>query len=602
MSIFSFIRDAQRSYESDFISVVEGYEYNQLDTIQRITLYWASKYINGDDDEILGKLPFDNVVIGAVEKEAQATDFDTKDIQVRPMSNAAKDRWKAKLATKALNVHLEKIKFAKTLNQICHARALYGGVLVKNTEDGTKVVPWQNVITDQSDINSGIVVERHYYTPAELKEKKGWNNIDLAISTAREYRSTEMDDDTSLSETFGELIEVWEVHGVLPKTIWDYEADPTDYERRMMVVVGAHWNETTKDGDNIENGIILYNEPEKESPYKYQARNPIPGRALGVGVVESLFETQTWHNFTLAEQFRTMSIAGKPFFDSDNPKMAANLFKLPHGTVLKRSSDHSPTTLVNTMPSALPMYDNLRAEMRNTGNEIIGQFDAVTGKSNVNKPLGVVAIENIEGHSRFEQEREEIGELIEEIIRDWELPRAIEAAKNEGFLYANFSAKELLEIDEIIVNKELMKFAVDASLSGQLLTPEVVEQERRSILKQLNKDGMRRLINNIEDMLDDKYGTVRIMTTSESRDRQAWFQDRTAILQYLTPEDPRYSAIVDSIIDEMGITLEDIQLALDQNTMTQPQMANAPSQQPDIAPQGEPAPAEMIWAKNSLNS
>ena len=595
MSIFSFIRDAQRSYESDFISVVEGYEYNQLDTIQRITLYWASKYIDGDHDEILGKLPFDNVVIGAVEKEAQATDFDTKDIQIRPVSSSAKDRWKAKLATKALNVHLEKVKFAKTLNQICHTRALYGGVLVKNTEDGTKVVPWQNVITDQSDIGSGIVVERHYYTPAELKAKKGWDNIDEAISQAREYRSTDMDDNTKLSETFGELIEVWEVHGVLPKTIWDYEAEPNEYERRMMVVVGANWNETNADGDTIENGIILYNEPEKESPYKYQARNPIPGRALGVGVVESLFETQTWHNFTLAEQFRTMSIAGKPFFDSDNPKMAANLFKLPHGTVLKRSPEHSPTTLVNTMPSALPMYDRLRAEMRATGNEIVGQFDAVTGKSNVNKPLGVVAIENIEGHSRFEQEREEIGELIEEIIRDWELPRAIKAAKKEGFLYANFSPKELIDIDEIIVNKELVRFAVDASLSGTVLTPEMVEMERQSIRRQLNKNGMQRIITDINDMLDEKYGMVRIMTTSESRDRQAWFQDRTAILQYLQPQDPRYSAIVDSIMDEMGITIEDVQLAVEQNTMVQnqPQMANAPTAQPEIAPQ-EPQPAATM--------
>lgn len=592
MSIYSFIRDAQRSYESDFISVVEGYEYNQLDTIQRVTLYWSSKYIDGDEDEILGKLPFDNVVIGAVEKEAQATDFDTKDIQIRPISSGNKDRWRAKLSTKALNNHLEKTKFAKTLNQICHTRALYGGVLVKNTEEGARVVPWQNVITDQSDIQSGIVVERHYYTPAELKKKKGWNNIDEAIAQAKEYRSTEMDDDTHLSETFGELIEVWEVHGVLPKTIWDYEADPNDYERRMMVVVGAHWNETNEDGDTMENGIVLYNEPESESPYKYNARNPIPGRALGVGVVESLFETQTWHNFTLAEQFRSMSIAGKQLFDSDNPKMAANLFKLPHGTVLKRSAEHSPTQLINTMPSGLPMYDGLRAEMRNTGNEIVGQYDAVTGKSNVNKPLGVVAIENIEGHSRFEQEREEIGELIEEIIRDWELPKAIKAAKNEGFLYANFAAKELLEIDEIIVNKELQKFAVEETLNGNLLTPERMQQQRQRVVRELGKNGMERLITDIEDMVDDKYGNVRVMTTSEARDRQAWFQDRTALLQYLNPQDPRYSAIVDSIMDEMGITLEDIQLAVEQNAMAQP--GETPSQQPEIGQQEEMAPAEQV--------
>ena len=587
MSIYSFIREAQRSYESDFISVVEGYEYNQLDTIQRVTLYWASKYIDGDEDEILGKLPFDNVVIGAVEKEAQATDFDTKDIQIRPISGSAKDRWKAKLSNKALFNHLEEVKFAKTLNQICHVRALYGGVMVKKTDDGTKVVPWQNLITDQSDIANGIVIERHYYTPAELKQKKGWDNIDEAIRTAKEYRSTEMEDDSQLSETFGDLIEVWEVHGVIEKKVWDAEAEENDYERRMMVVVGANWNTSNQDGDTIENGIILYNEAEKESPYKYNARNPIPGRGLGVGVVESLFETQTWHNFTLAEQFRGMAMAGKQLFDSDNPKIAANLYKLPHGTVLKRSSEHSPTSLINTMPSGLPMYDSLRAEMRNTGNEIVGQFDAVTGKSNVNKPLGVVAIENIEGHSRFEQEREEIGELVEEIIRDWELPAAIKKIKTKNELSANFDARELLEIDQIIINKELQMFAVDQVMAGNLVTPEMMEMQRRKIMKELGKEGMKRVITDINDWVDDKYGNVRVSTTSESRDRQAWFQDRTAILQYLTPEDPRYSAIVDSIMDEMGITLEDVQLAAEQNVTP----GQAPSRQPEIGQQEQQAAA-----------
>lgn len=589
MSIYSFIRNAQSSYESDFISVVEGYEYNQLDTIQRITLYWASKYMDGDDDDILGKLPFDNIVVGAVEKEAQATDFDTKDIQIRPVSGSREDRWKARLSSKALFNHLEETKFAKTLNQICHTRALYGGVIVKKTENGTKVVPWQNLITDQSDINSGIIIERHYYTPAELKEKKGWENVDEAIATARDRRSTEMDDDTSLSETFGDLIEVWEVHGVIEKKVWDEEAEDNEYERRMMVVVGANWNETTEDGDSIENGIILYNQPEKEHPYKYCARNTIPGRGLGVGVVESLFETQTWHNFTLAEQFRAMSIAGKQFFDSDNPKMASNLFKLPHGTVLKRSSEHSPTTLINTMPSGLPMYDRLRQELRETGSNIVGQYDAVTGKSNVNKPLGVVAIENIEGHSRFEQEREEIGEFVEEIIRDWELPAAIKKAKNKKSLYAMFDPRELLEIDDVIINRELQMFAVDETLAGRLVTPESLDQQRQKVLKELGKNGMNRVINDIENMLDDKYGSVRIMTTSEARDRQAWFQDRTAVLQYLTPQDPRYNAIVDSILDEMGITIDDLQLAMEQQQAVAP--AQAPTQQPEVAAQGTEAAA-----------
>jgi len=128
--------------------------------------------------------------------------------------------------------------------------------------------------------------------------------------------------------------------------------------------------------------------------------------------------------------------------------------------------------------------------------------------------------------------------------------------------------------------------SVNELLAGRLVTPEQMEAQRQEVMRQLNKQGMNRLIEDIKGMLDDKYGTVKIVTTSESRDRQAWFQDRTALLAYLTPEDPRYSAIVDSIMDEMGITLEDVQLAVEKNVAP----AIAPARQPEIG-QTETVPA-----------
>lgn len=592
MSIFSYVREARNNYEQDKTTVVEGYDYNQYDTINKATKYWASEYDGSDDDAILGKLPFSNIIIGNVEKETEATDFDTKDVEIRPKRNTNASRWKSRIATKGLQEHMERTKFAKTLNRICHTRSLYGGVMVKDTPDGTKVVPWQNLITDQSDIMGGVIIERHFYTPAELKKMDGkWDNIDEAITRAQEMKYADIENNDPVY-TLGHFIEVFEIHGMLPTYLMEEDAEKLEFEQRMVVIAGADWLQENEDGTMEDRGLILYNETEKETPYKYNARNPIAGRGLGVGVAESLFENQTWHNFTLAEQYRALSIAGKVFFDSDNPEIPDNLLtQLDHGTVLKRAAEQSPLTAINTLPSGLPMYDRLRAEIAQSTQQITGAYDAVTGESNVNKPLGVVAIENIEGHSRYEQEREEIGEFIEEIIRDWELPRAMKMLREEDEIYASFEPKELLEIDQILIDKELNEKMLDRIMSGEPVTPEFIQEETDKIKKDLSRNGTKRLVKNVKDMTKDIEGDVRISTTSENKDRQAWFQNRVAVLQYIPPQDPRYNAIVDSMMDEMGITMEDVQVAMDKAPQ-QPQ-ATPPKAPSDakVAPQEEPAAA-----------
>ena len=49
------------------------------------------------------------------------------------------------------------------------------------------------MITDQVDIRNGVKIERHYYTPAQLKTDapKGWKNIDEAIETAKKTREAQ---------------------------------------------------------------------------------------------------------------------------------------------------------------------------------------------------------------------------------------------------------------------------------------------------------------------------------------------------------------------------------------------------------------------------
>jgi hypothetical protein len=85
--------------------------------------------------------------------------------------------------------------FATLLNRMGYTRAKYGGVLVKKVKHGSDlsihVVPWKDAITDQVDIRHGLKIERHFYTPADLKEmtkNSGLQNVDEAIATAKRRR------------------------------------------------------------------------------------------------------------------------------------------------------------------------------------------------------------------------------------------------------------------------------------------------------------------------------------------------------------------------------------------------------------------------------
>jgi hypothetical protein len=121
----------------------------------------------------------------------RSTDIDTKHVEI------ISDKAGAQVESFILNLTnrnwMKQSKFTTFLNRMGHTRAKYGGVLVKKTEqDGElqlRSMQWLNMITDQVDIANGVKIERHYYTPADLRKMAGkWYNIDEAIDAAKKTR------------------------------------------------------------------------------------------------------------------------------------------------------------------------------------------------------------------------------------------------------------------------------------------------------------------------------------------------------------------------------------------------------------------------------
>lgn len=571
----AYIRARKHDYETLTVPTFDGHEFSQYETLKQIDSYWSNRYVDDASDDVIGDFPFDNVSKFRVLLEARATDFDTKHVEVEPDKSDRETRVKAMVSTRALRKYMDETGFAKFLNDLCITRPKYGGVLVKKTEDGVFVIPWENLITDQSDIMGGVRIERHYLTPSQLKEKgKAWENVDAALETAMEWREKDMSQERA--ETQGDLIEVYELQGNVPLSLYEnavalmngenYIADPAkdlEFVEAKIIACGADWveeHESSGSKVKVEKGIVMYAR-EEQSTHRYLARNPRAGIGLGEGVVESLFEHQKWHNFTKTEEMRMLAIAGKKLYVTDDPDVLANVFGdgVEHGTVLRVGQGKTLTEL-NQLPTGVPVYQTVRQEWDESASRVTSSFNAKIGEeSKSGTPFRAQYLQNLEASSQFEQYREEIGEFVRPIIEEWLLPDALKKVADADELYDTFTPAELQLIDEAIVNESVNRRVLDATLSGQVLAPEDVERFTLEAQDSLRKQGGKRYLTEFKKFLKDAGGCVTIRVTDESKNKAVYFESLGNAIALLAPEDPRRNALIDRILEAIGISREELE-------------------------------------------
>ena len=512
------------------------------------------------------------------------------------------------IATKSLTKHMDDIKFSKTLNDICITRPKYGGVLVKKVKDKVVVVPWQNVITDPTEIMSGVIIERYYVTPSELM-KMGWDKelVRQAIEGAEAKREKSMaQGGEGESETQGVYVEIYEAHGDIPLSMYkatrgeDYDdEDVYEYVKAHIVLANPELrtktNEATGQEETEENGVVFYCETEKEVPYKFLARNPIAGRALGEGVVEALFEHQKWHNFLKTEEMRMAAVAGKKLYWTDDPDILANIFSdgVDHGHVL-RVTPGSTLSELNQIPTGLPMYQNIKQEWSDSADKTTSSFSSIIGEeAKSGTPFRAQYLQNVEASSQFEQYHEEIGIFLQELCEDWLLPDALKKAASQGEIFDTFTAQELQLIDEVIVEAKLTDDLVKRSLNGEVVDPMMVDQLRAGMQSNLRREGSKRAITDIAEFIKDADKHVRVHTTDEARNKAVLFESYANLLSLLAPEDPRFNALIDKVMQAVGITREELELYASNPMMGQQGNLKQDEMKAEALPRGQAAMSQV---------
>lgn len=558
MNIFEYVRTQQTHYETDKV-VVAGKEYNQKDRIEQAEITAMCMYKDSDEDALLGRLVYDDIISDKAAKEAQILDFDTKHLDISPKKPTEAARYKAMIATRGVQEQMEREQYGKFFNQWAHTYTKYGGVLSKNVDGKPEVISWHNVITDQTDIMSGVIIEKHYYTPSELVSMEGvWQNTTEALLLAEEDKESEANATSGRkSDTQGHYIEVHEIHGELPLSVLEENGDPTKFRRVFMVVAGV--NRATGEGSDTE-GIILFETEEKESPYKYLARNPIDGIALGRGMFEELLPQQTIHNFLVNEELKMVAISNKIYVKTNKAEMPQSVAHLDQLSVMKLNDDEY-FELESRTAASLPGLRDLRMHVMDQARSLPGMHEAIMGEEGkANEPFALARMKNIEGHSRFRPKRQDIGFHFEEIVRDWTMPKALKTLKSQDELFLTFDDAQLLQIDQIIMNKEMNRKFIEMTLEGEVVTPEDMLVMQEEMQRDLMRNGKRRFIEGLNTFLKDIDRDVRVSFTNEAVDKGELYDSRVAFVQLLGPEHPWSQAMIRKSMDEAGITPEELEV------------------------------------------
>jgi len=572
IDIHSLVHNARRDYRDDTIDVVDGFEFSQSETLNLIDLMVNSKFESGEKDDLDRDKPFLNIVKSRLNVSVRATDLDTKDIQIK--AGRRKDYWKSFLLGLKLKEWMKKAEFAKTTNRLNELRGRYGSSLAKRIMvDGKmeiEAVSWHNLIVDPTDMWSAPIIQRHYYSPAQLRNmvKRGWDSemIEDIIECHQDMTNraaTVVEENRDENKSQAKLIEIYEVHGELPNYLLEEDSEDTDDTDTSIQMHIIHLEDK---GEGDFEGRTLYSGEEEFIPYMKFDWDEQDGRTLSVGVVEDLFEAQIWTNYTVHQAKNMNDLASKIVFQKidseDEDSDATNLLtETETGDVLEGRLAPLQTNVGN-----YAVLQNVIETWKDNSDRLASTFEAKTGETLPSgTPFRQAAILNQEANSHFSYRREGFALQLKKMIRDWVIPYLMDEIEKDVDFAVDLQPNELQKIDDLYARHKANKKIVETILEGNIVMPQDYEAIYNGIRDNLEENGMRRFLQAPSDFTDtDSVYEVDIIITGEQENKAVQFESLSNILSSVVSatqqdgsnpylDDPILSGLFTQIVEGTGV-------------------------------------------------
>ena len=546
--IIERLHTALQDYERP-VYITDWYQTNQKEILNQITLYSFSQFKSWNVDSQWNHKYFFNIVNPICRNATKQIDIDTKDIRVVDIS--WQNRLKSLVVDELLHDYMRTQGMWLLLNRLSEGLPRYGSVIWKFENNDINQVKIDNLIFDPAvnnvekkfDIRSSYVIEKKYLNTFELEKMKdaGWDadNIDKVLT---EYRKQQEG-----GKVGGEIL-VYEFHIELPDNFFVKDAKGYSYYR--VFIAGNDLDRNINIGEEY---ILFYNK-EKKIPYKKIDYVTIDGRALGLGEIESQFDTQIRFNVMKNEKAASMLLGAKTIFTTADDTIERNITQQSlNGDILKVKSGLVP---VNVDTKNLSAYAQEENSWLAQSRQISNSFESITGeKMATNTPWKSYNKMNQEGAKFFLGVRENMGLFIRECFVEWLLPKFEKHIKaNKGELFEILNPNLITLIQNKIVEDNIKTFVKDSVLkSGFYPTSQELENMRNSIKSQQGRS----VSISIDESLLDFTKDIDIDVTGEAL--QDNLDNKMNLVQMLSQNmqalaDPTIRRLVDSALEDMGIS------------------------------------------------
>lgn len=578
-NIGQLVRRLENYYITGETVMSKYVQISQYETLNKIDAYLNSKHITGEQDSLGRDKPFFNIVTAARNIWFRATDIDRKNIKIRPTASA--QDLEAFLATVRLQDWMRRNNFGQFLNDWGLGLASYGSIISKHVEQGGQlhsiVVPWSRVISDTVDFDNNPVIEKLYLTPAQLLKRKGYDQkIVKALLLARQGRK---DLDRQRKDNKADYIELYEIHGELPKSfLTGKEKDDNEFVQQMQVITFM-----ASTGKSDFDDYVLVKGKEAKSPYQKDDLIKLDGQTLSIGAVQNLFEAQWMMNHSAKAIKDQLDLTSKLIFQtSDGNFVGQNaLSSIETGDILIHADNKPLTQIANR--ADITALQSFAAQWKTLGNEINGISEAMMGS---NQPAGSAWRQTEallqESHSLFELMTENKGLAIEKMLRTYIIPFVKKGMNNADEIGAILDSYNLTKIDSMFIKAQAIKRGND-QMKAHALSPDFIQGEpapqadyqahAKDVQSELSQQGNQRFFKpsdvpdkTWQELFQDLEWDLEVDITGEQKDNQSVMETLNTVLKIFTtatPEqlnNPNFKLVFNKLL-EMSSAISPIEIA-----------------------------------------
>lgn len=607
-NIYSLIKQQETAYALA-IQMNESWSWSMKEHIKLSTLYKNSQFVTGNSQSERDGKPFKNIVRPILNLRYRAEDIDVKDILLYVDDP---DSYHLSFLVKKYHddVFVIENDLDTYFDELKESKIDFGGGLSKKTNKiKPEVVPLQSIaFCDQTDILSGPIAIKHFFSPDQLMEMKdvGWGDKkngatitleDLIILSRGEKR---MDSQINIqTKTPGKYIEVYEVHGNMPEHFLEEDANPFDEKYVTQLQIVAFY----KNSEGIDEGVTLFRGKETESPFKLVQSDKIYGRALGYGGVEELFDAQVWTNYSEIQIKDMLDAASKIILRTTDSSLAQK-----HPTGLKGMDnleivEHAPNTelgQMDTQPRNIQLFNQSVNEWWTHAQTMGGATDALLGQTPPSgTPFRLEALTSQQGQGLHSYRRGKFAKHIEEIYKDWIIPEiAKKITKGTRFL-SELSLEEMQYVADCVVRNAAKEYEDELVLSGQQIDPAITDMYKQKVRDEFMAKGSKWFLEILKGEFSKMPIRVKVNVAGKQKDLQAMTDKIGNVMRFLFStynpqtgtfaalEDPKMAKLLNQIFEYSGLDPIDIGSSYGKpQQMMQPQMIQQSQQmQPQMQQQ-----------------